>query len=323
MAEYYVDVAVGDDGNLGTSEGAGNAWETLAKAADEVAAGDTVHIKASGDYIAQDGANDCVLYLSTDGTAGSPITWEGYTSTPGDGGQAIIDASDNSLAYSVNGSAGSFNAFKNLRMTGASSYGFAYNPIDCCYFENCRFDNNGSIGVFVDNYNIFYRCQADKNGDAGFFADNSMFIGCKSFDNTFRGIRNAFAGVILHCICYGNGTAQILVNSINIIVSNCVVDGENSTIGIHQDSVVGYGSLFFNNIIFDCDTGISCDGDVSPFQIEDYNLFFSNTTDLINITAGANSISGSEDPFTDSASHNYTLKSNSEAEDAGFDMGEF
>jgi len=50
MATYYVDTAVGDDGNLGTSEGAGNAWATIQHAVDNVAADDKVWVKASGTY---------------------------------------------------------------------------------------------------------------------------------------------------------------------------------------------------------------------------------------------------------------------------------
>ena len=48
MATYYVDGVDGDDGNLGTSEGVGNAWATVQKAADTVSAADTVNIKGNG-----------------------------------------------------------------------------------------------------------------------------------------------------------------------------------------------------------------------------------------------------------------------------------
>jgi hypothetical protein len=37
MTTYYVDTAVGNDGNAGTSEGAGNAWATIDKAMNTVA----------------------------------------------------------------------------------------------------------------------------------------------------------------------------------------------------------------------------------------------------------------------------------------------
>src|SRR3990167_8766585 len=41
MATYYVEPGIGADVNLGTSQGAGNSWATLQKAADTAVAGDT------------------------------------------------------------------------------------------------------------------------------------------------------------------------------------------------------------------------------------------------------------------------------------------
>ena len=47
---WYVDGAVGNDSNAGTSPGAGNAWATIGKATSTAAAGDTVNVKASATY---------------------------------------------------------------------------------------------------------------------------------------------------------------------------------------------------------------------------------------------------------------------------------
>ncbi len=77
MATYYVDGAVGDDGNLGTSEGAGNAWATLTKAMNTVAAGDKVWVKASATYTE-------TMTMVTVGAQGTPIVFEGYTTATGD-----------------------------------------------------------------------------------------------------------------------------------------------------------------------------------------------------------------------------------------------
>ena len=80
MATYYVDTAVGDDANAGTSEGAGNAWATIDKAMNTVAAGDKVWVKASGTY--DENGN-----IDTAGSLLSPIEFEGYSSTTGDNGK--------------------------------------------------------------------------------------------------------------------------------------------------------------------------------------------------------------------------------------------
>ena len=124
---YYVDVAVGHDANAGTSEGAGNAWASWRKAADTVVAGDHVHVKASGVYSAADGENDCICLIDTPGTLNTPIVWEGYYATPGDGGIVTLDADVNTLANAIRtdmGGGNVFHVFKGFVMTGATSHGF-------------------------------------------------------------------------------------------------------------------------------------------------------------------------------------------------------
>lgn len=49
VANFFVDAVVGNDANPGTAAGAGNAWQTLAKALASAPAGSTVHV-ANGDY---------------------------------------------------------------------------------------------------------------------------------------------------------------------------------------------------------------------------------------------------------------------------------
>jgi len=64
----------------------GGAWATLGKAADTVAAGDTVYIKG-GTYTTQHGAYRAVCKIQTPGSHDNVITFEGYIATPGDGGR--------------------------------------------------------------------------------------------------------------------------------------------------------------------------------------------------------------------------------------------
>ena len=85
MTTYYVDGAVGNDGNAGTSEGAGNAWATIDHAMNTVAAGDKVFVKATGTYSE-------TPVMDTVGASNNPITFEGYTTTPGDNGKVTVDA---------------------------------------------------------------------------------------------------------------------------------------------------------------------------------------------------------------------------------------
>ena len=106
MTTYYVDNVDGDDANAGTSEGSGNAWASIGKAMQTVAAGDHVGIKVTGtDYTVEDGSTDSIGAIITAGTAASPIIFEAYTTTLGDrptgSGRATLDASTNSLVNCI------------------------------------------------------------------------------------------------------------------------------------------------------------------------------------------------------------------------------
>ena len=85
MTVYYVDGAIGNDGNDGLAEGSSNAWATIDKAMNTVIAGDKVWVKATGNY------NELAT-IDTAGTSSLNIVFEGYTSTTGDNGKVTIDA---------------------------------------------------------------------------------------------------------------------------------------------------------------------------------------------------------------------------------------
>jgi len=318
MAETYFVTHNAGGGGVGSE---GDPF-TIVEAADNVAAGDTVYVKASGDYIVQDGANDCVLFLSTVGTLTSPITWIGYTSVITDGGVATIDASNNTLANCVGGTASLnfYQYFKNFRFTGASANGFNLSTDNYFRFDNCRFDNNGSRGIQGANYFTFYKCQADNNTDRGLYVNNNnTFFCCKVFDNS-DGFYLASNNVIFGCIVYGNSGSQIRGNDSYLIVINCSIDGNNTgTYGILSNTT--YPSpVFINNIIFDNDTGLRCTTDFGILTLSDYNLLYSNNTPRTLVPVGDNDVAGTDDPFTNSASGDYTLKDGSEALEKAIDM---
>ena len=94
MTTYYVDGAVGNDSNAGTSPGSGNAWATIAKAASTVVAGDTAYIKASATYT----ITSTITLSNTGSQSAGAIRYEGYTTTPGArDGRPTITTSTNSM----------------------------------------------------------------------------------------------------------------------------------------------------------------------------------------------------------------------------------
>jgi len=286
---YYVDVAVGDDANAGTSEGEGNAWETLAKAADTVVAGDKVYVKASGTYETEDGSNDCCAYLETAGNDESPIVWEGYASTPGDGGIVTINAdpTGDQFSYCIKvdtGVSSLFNVFKNFVFTGSSSAAvYAGGMSDYLYFYNCRFTNNDGDGSYLDNYNVFLNCMFDNN-DEGMNADaNNTFIGCTAFGNSKNGFSlDTYFNVFIHCLAFGNTAnySNFTAQDRSVFV-NCTTDGENELLnGILQSDSTSSVIHVVNSILYDNATGVGNYGDQCEIGIGFFNLYNSNLVDV-------------------------------------------
>lgn len=97
MAVYYVDWAVGDDTNAGTSEGAGNAWKHIGHALSAMSAGDTIWVKASAEY------EEIPRITVAGNTAPNINQLIGYESVTGDNGYATIQASGfNGIGLSIN-----------------------------------------------------------------------------------------------------------------------------------------------------------------------------------------------------------------------------
>jgi hypothetical protein len=276
------------------------------------------YVKA-GTYWEQDGANSSVAHQTQPGNTSNTINIEGYNNSPGDGTFACVtvDASSSTLTNCVSGDVG-YISWKNFRFTGASAAGFNGTTADGRSFSGCRFDNNGTVGVYSDRYGSFDQCQADNNGGVGFSTSwHTNFNGCVAFSNSGKGILATTAASVVNCISYENATAQIDVADWSTVANN-TVDGGGSTVGIQT----GYLSAVYNNIITSCTTGILNDGaantDASLFV--DYNLYDDCTTDQSNVTDRGNNVSG--DPlFTDEAGNDYRLGVGSPALEVGMDGG--
>jgi len=338
---YFVDITTGNDGDDGLSEG--NAFATLAKAADTVGAASVaeakVWIKASATYDVQDGTNGANMVLATAGTITIPIVWEGYTSSTGDGGIATLSGTStwdhcidtNSLSYQV---------FKNLRMTLAADNGFEGSTFDWYVFKNCRFDNNGANGVNVDNDCGFMNCSAHNNTSYGITADQRVpVINCTSYTNGGRGI-DIQNGCIFGCLVYDNGNVeQIHAVESGTAVINCTVDGDNdgASVGFRYTQTAEAVTVV-NNIFYDLNYAVHSTTDHSELDLIGFNLYnsiaqsppnlnilppnpSSGAGDGIGDRGDVTSTQGDTDLFTDAgAARNYTLKdTSSDAVAAGVD----
>lgn len=317
---YYVDVAVGDDGNLGTSEGAGNAWASIGKAMQTVAADDTTYVKASGDYVAQDGATGAIGQVITEGTSTTPITFEGYVSTPGDGtlGSVTLDAGTNSLTNCINqNTASSFNIFRNFKFIGASSDGVALADVDVQY-HNCEFLNNGASGLNAGGNQVVSNCLSANNALDG----QRLITGSAVSDSVFHsngamGLRIGRMSSIVRSLFYENANVQI-IGSDKMSVLNCTFDGGGVAVGLRNFDYLG---TVKNTTFYDCTIGVDADAGAEGSAISKNNIFFSNDTDRTNWPSDPSDIEA--DPlFVDAAGNDYRLQFASPARQAGIDAGE-
>jgi hypothetical protein len=311
MATYYVSDATGNDGDDGLSEG--NAWLTIDHAMNNVAAGDTVWVKADGTYSE-------IAAMDTVGTAAAPIIIEGYTTTTGDNGKVSWTGTTSCLLSSL---ASAYYIWKNFIFQNCSSHGISSTSTDACAFVNCEFNSNGGHGVTFDQFNLFLNCIATGNTQAGIEAGNScVATGCISYSNTQNQILFGTTAIIHKCVAYGlpNSASYPGLKARHII--DCTIDGENqaNSVGVELDNVLGG---IWNSIVYDCNVGVNQAASAwlacAPVV---NNLVNSNGTDYEQ-TGG---IVGFQDvtsapAFTDEASDDYTLGEASPARAAGIKPG--
>ncbi len=317
MATYYVDGPSGNDADDGLSEL--DAWATIDKAMNTVVAGDTVYAKADSNYTE-------TATIDTVGTVSATITFEGYTSTPGDGGRATINA-ESTRAYCLDDAlagVAAFYVFKNFIFKGATTSNVELSVQDVI-FKSCDFRSASGDGCACGSRTVFENCLFDSNGAAGVDGDGAVYvIGCRFSNNTTEGIETSAATFIFDCTFLGNGADAIEClggNGTFVVVLRCTIDGTGkvTNTGIDLGSSFWSRALIANNIIYDCTEGIDGASQGTFFNSRN-NLLNNNTTDYPSsrfqtfegeVTAAPQ--------FEDEAGGDYSLGSSSPALDVGYD----
>ena len=322
---YYVDNVLGNDGNAGTSEGAGNAWQTIQHAADNAnTAGDIVYVKNTGSNYTF--AAVCDLDTNS-GSATSPISFIGYTTTPGDNGRPTI-VQTGGINHLFNGNA-DYLVFKNFIMNATGvGYDVMYmSGSTNCNYENVKFYNGARYGLQIDSghYTKLLRCEFDTCANTAIYGDAVDYT--HIFGNYIHdcgvGIHLDNFNCIGFNILYNNSNFAIQVDYACQIFNNTIDAGTAGIVdGVKIDADTVGAISFFNNIVANFDTagkyGVIADTAIGIAYC-DYNAWYNNDTDTSGITKGANAVTLTELPYTaDNFSLNNTAGAGAACRGVGF-----
>ncbi len=168
---------------------------------------------------------------------------------------------------------------------------------------------SGGGAWFGDIANVFASIFNNNTANIGggvYFTTVLPTVSAKRMVNTF----------LVNNLATTNGAAIYVDDALPLEIIHTTIDP--ATPSVNEAVYVMSGTVYITNtIIADHATGIER---VGGTVTEDYNLFYGNTTDRINVSAGANSLTG--DPaFFDAANGDYSLTFTSEAIDVGTDAG--
>lgn len=165
-------------------------------------------------------------------------TFQGYTTTFGDGGRSIIDGGSSGASYSLmlinNGGQGAVFTDLIFQNNGATGSSPLLTNNRSCQWVRCTFKNSKGHG-WQQQY---------VGGDV-----HPMFIDCDSYSNGGNGFDIQVSGSFVRCVASGNvgvgfqatpGTSQIFMN--------CIAVG-NTSQGFHidQSPSIAYGCDAYNN----------------------------------------------------------------------------
>lgn len=327
MTTYFVDMAVGADTNAGTSAGSGNAWKTVDKAMNTVAAGDKVWVKGSANYTE-------LATIDTVGTITAPVVFEGYTTTTGDGGQATITGSStraNCLADSTAADTRLYYVFKNFHFTAATAEGVLSDGQNLT-FKNCKFSTNATIGLSCRGLVGCEKCEFSSNTTNGCTVasgDNiggGIFVGCTFYSNGGSGLRCiAASSVVVGCVFFSNAAdnMQLGANGCFFAVINCTVDGDgkDSDTGLLINGT-SYQGTVVNTVLYDCTTGYDGQGtNRGEATISRNNLVNANTTAYSSGATFTGELTSAPTFVNEVAGADYHPDTGSPLKAAGFDGG--
>lgn len=321
MATYYVRVD-GSNSNAGTADTSGGAWLTLAHAAANVAAGDTVYVRGSAGNASSFPTSSLdytvsAYFTPTAGSAGSGlIKWIGLGTTP------TINAPG--LCFY----AASYHWFEDLYFVATSNTAGSYGVLNVTegVIRNCIINLNnqsaqvgiGSAGGSISKVTIYGGTSSPTSSSGAHGIDVTgtqiSIHGCRIYKCRDSGIKGLGFDV-RDCLIYGNVGDGILCNASDTYNACTIVNNTihgNSGHGINVNGTNGaYWTYIKNNNITSqtggSKAGIYCATSSSDIRKRDwgYNNVWNNTANYTNCTADSTDFSVNPS-YTDAANGDFT-----------------
>lgn len=257
-----------------------------------------------------------------------PVVFQGYTTTAGDGGKAIIDGGTSGASYTLltinnNNQTNRDLIFQNNGATGSASGVVTNNQgfLERVIFNSIRGDgvNLVSSGTIIIECEAFACNQSNTASKAGFNSFGGTFDRCISHDNTgsnSSGFLFSSTSMVSNCIADTNGSHGFNT-AVNIAAFfNCTSYG-NSGSGIFT-SVVAASYILVENCTIANNTLYGINSSSTGFARISNCGFYSNTSGQTNGTIDATgTITYAAAPMTDPANGDFSLVAGSGGNAAG------
>lgn len=257
---------------------------------------------------------------------------EGYTTTAGDGGRAVIDGGTSGVSYVLLTISGNFNHIASFifQNNGASGTANGVTISNTSFVRNCVAHDVRAFGLAVSTNSVVEECetyacnQSNSGQNGGFLLNGAQAVRCISHDNTgsnslgfrLQGVptlidciadSNGAAGIQMDagilfalsgCDCYSNGGAGILIGasaSANTrgLIENCNLV-KNGGYGIDATNNVG-GVCIVRNCGFGSGSQVNTSGAISSSGSEFY------------IVSGTVTYASGVTPWTDPANGDFRI----------------
>lgn len=266
------------------------------------------------------------------------VRFEGYTTTPHDGGKAKIvgPATGNAISVVVCTGTGvewkSLWFFRNGDATGTASTGLLDIQAANCVVNSCLFTGAWRFGLRMAGAGVVIDCEGYGNNidDANLFGnfgalEESIWIRCWSHhcdtapggdcEGMVLGSDNLEPVAVINCIFSDNASCGVISSGshVNVAFVGCTfANNGESGIDISSLTATTRSIVLVQNCMFSGNNqyGVEFDAAAVGFPRLINNAFFDNTlgeTNNVNPSFISGSITLSADPFTDGANGNFEL----------------